>query len=171
MDVSGTLPDMIRNEGIAGMDQVQGYARPAWDAVKRAITEQNPGLIDAAGGAMKDIRNKAGIGAGLGSVLDVVGHTIGIPTGGIGTVGGAVIGGAGPTLRGVKEYATNRAMVAAVSPAAEAGKQKIAAKMANYGGKAATDAARFSTIATFLNQVDPEARAAMNEDNPLNDQK
>jgi hypothetical protein len=125
-------------------------------------------MIDAAGGVMKDVRNKAGAGAGLGAAFDVGAHLVGIPTGGIGTLAGTALGGAGPVIQGVKDFVANKAMVAAVSPAAQAGKQKIASEMAKSG---ANNAARFGSIATYLGQTSPEARAAMNEDNPLNDQK
>lgn len=143
-----------------------------FNAVKDAIINQASSRSTA-----KDITDigmtglKGGAYGGLG---EVAASAMGIPPGVTSVVSG--VGGlATKGLQILKDRNLDKGVVEALSPAAQAGQSKIAGVLQSMGKGAVSDpaqgAARFATISTFLNQTDPEARAALNPDNPLNDEK
>jgi hypothetical protein len=143
------LAEKIGEEGLDVLNQ------PQWAAVKDFIAKKNPsGMF----GALKTMGTDAAKGAGAGAV---VGGTFGMP--GV----GMAVGGAGGMAHSAKDYLANRVIQKTLSPAAQAG-QGIIEKTMRAAGPVAANASQFSIITGMLNQRSPEARAALNPENPMN---
>lgn len=150
------LASEIRDSGVDVLNQ------PQWAAVKDAISSQNPsGVVSAIQGGAKD----AAIGGALGG-------TAAAPFGATAAAAGSAIGTMAGSANGVKKALVNREIQKVLSPAAQAGQEQIKSALAKAAGDAAAGTAygaRYSTITNLLNQTSPEARAALNSENPLNE--
>lgn len=131
--------------------------------LKAAIAAQTPqpGMMDTLLHGYKSYGLGAAGGAGVGSMA-----------GPIGTQVGAVVGGTLGLAKAAKDSLVNRQALKSLvpSPAAQAGISKLSSKLDAIGDATAgaTNSGKFEAISNYLNQTDPEVRAAMNPDNPLN---
>jgi hypothetical protein len=153
------LAQQIQQEGLDVLKQ------PQWAAVKDYVVQKNPSTL---GNAVGQGYKEAGIGGALGGTL---GGALGMP--GTGATLGTIVG----SVKGAKAAATNREIAKTLSPAAKKGQeviqQAISSDLANKArtvGEGIGSGGRFAAITNMLNQTSPEARAAMNEENPLNEQ-
>lgn len=147
--------------------------KPAFSAVKDYLagTEAPSVMGSAVQGAKEGLKNSAK-NAGLATVVG----------GSVGSIPGALASGA--TVAGVQS-AANAAKkgigIAAAKDIANGGTGELVGDMAKTSQAAQAGAAKirdamgdggnFASITGFLNQTDPESRAALNPDNPLNDEK
>lgn len=127
--------------------------------VKDFIAGQTPnaGFLDVLKSGYRDMGVGAGAGAGAGSMFGMPGT-------------GAAVGGTLGAIKSAKQSLVNREVNKALSPAAKAGATKLQSKLNAIGDATAgaVNSGKFGAISNYLNQTDPEVRAAMNPDNPLN---
>jgi hypothetical protein len=144
-------------------EDIEALAEPRWAVLRDTLLKDQPSPMSS----IISAHGKVALGVGVGATAG--GSMMGPGGAALGGVAGGLYGAAGAA----KQALVNRAARKALSPAAQAGEKVISdavAKASNNIGGGITNAGKFAAITGALNQTSPEARAAMNEDNPLNDE-
>lgn len=185
--VGNTVIGTIKKDGVAagrdaanllspGDASVGPAEGPAWMKIKEAINGSNPSVMDSLVTGAKKGATDAVVpalvtgGAALATLHNPLAAVGGALAGG---VAGATKATAGQVIKDVAGSAAAKDMIAGgtgeIAPNISNGvTQAVANKVTQL---ADGDGDKFGSIMNFLNQTDPEARAATNPDNPLNDGK
>jgi hypothetical protein len=157
--IAGLEKELPKNPNQLSQDVLDQGLSAIPDPLKEFVGSQTPnaGVLDVLKSGYRDIGVGTGAGAGVGSMFGMPGT-------------GATIGGVVGGVKSAKQSLVNREINKALSPAAKAGAAKLNSKLNAMGDTlgGAVNSAKFGVISNFLNQTDPEVRAAMNPDNPLN---
>ena len=157
--IAGLEKELPKNPTQLSQDVLDQGLSAIPDPLKEFVGTQTPnaGFVDVLKNGYRDMGVGAGAGAGVGSMFGMPGT-------------GAAVGGTLGAIKSAKQSLVNREVNKALSPAAKAGATKLQSKLNAIGDATAgaVNSGKFGAISNYLNQTDPEVRAAMNPDNPLN---
>lgn len=148
----GALATAIREEGLDVLNQ------PQWAAIKELVQKQNPsGIIPNLKGVATQTMKNTAMGGGAGAAVGMA------PV-------GAAVGTATGLAQGAKNAAANRVIQKTLSPSAKVGQSKLQAALTDPSktSQAIGHGSRWAAITNVMNQQDPQVRAALNSESPLN---